>query len=111
MSGFKPWFIACVRSQFDLSANLTIPAIARVSSNRKTAKLKNKPVKDFRPTSADDDARILVFREKDWTASLTLEGCPIGQLFVGGNSSDTDPTGSDVRPLVAFEVALTYSPC
>lgn len=39
MSGFKPWFIACVRSQFDLSANFTIRAIARVSSNRKTAKL------------------------------------------------------------------------
>jgi hypothetical protein len=68
-------------SQFDLSANLTIRAIARVSSNRKTAKLKNKPVKDFRPTSADCDARILAFREKDWTASLTLEGCPIGQFI------------------------------
>ncbi|MGB7708948.1 MAG: hypothetical protein WCD53_17740 [Microcoleus sp.] len=54
-----------VRSQFDLSANLTIRAIARVSSNRKTAKLKNKPVKDFRPISADYDARIFAFREKD----------------------------------------------
>lgn len=68
-------------SQFDLSANLTIRAIARVSSNRKTAKLKNQPVKDFRPTSADCDARILAFRKKDWTASLTLEGCPIGQFI------------------------------
>ena len=66
-------------SQFDLSANLTIRAIARVSSNRKTAKLKNKPVKDFRPTSADYDARIFAFREKYWTASLMLEECPIGQ--------------------------------
>jgi putative transposase len=54
-----------VRSQFDLSANLTIRAIARVSSNRKTAKLKNKPVKDFRPISADYDARIFALREKD----------------------------------------------
>lgn len=63
-----------VRSQFDLSANLTIRAIARVSSNRKAAKLKNKPVKDFCPTSADYDARIFAFREKDWAASLTLIG-------------------------------------
>jgi putative transposase len=63
-----------VRSQFDLSANLTIRAIARVSANRKAAKLSNKPVKDFRPTSADYDARIFAFREKDWAASLTLVG-------------------------------------
>jgi putative transposase len=63
-----------VRSQFDLSANLTIRAIARVSANRKAAKLSNKPVKDFRPTSADYDARIFTFREKDWAASLTLIG-------------------------------------
>jgi IS605 OrfB family transposase len=63
-----------VRSQFDLSANLTVRAIARVAANRKTAKLKNKPVKEFRPTSADYDARIFTFREKDWTASLTLIG-------------------------------------
>ncbi len=46
-------------SQFDLSANLTIRAIARVSSNRKTAKLKNKPVKDFRPTRATESPRLL----------------------------------------------------
>lgn len=63
-----------VRSQFELSANLTIRAIGRVCANRKTAKLKKKPVKDFRPTSADYDARIFAFREKDWTASLTLVG-------------------------------------
>jgi putative transposase len=63
-----------VRSQFDLSANLTVRAIARVCANRKTAKAKNKPVKEFRPTSADYDARIFAFREKDWTASLTLMG-------------------------------------
>ena len=108
MSGFKPWFIAGVRSQFDLSANLTIRAIARVSSNSKTAKLKNKPVKDFRPTSVDCDARIFAFREKDRTTSLTLKDALSRSLFVGGNSSDTDPTGSDVRPLVAFEVAISW---
>jgi len=63
-----------VRSQFDLSANLTVRAIARVCANRKTAKLKNKPVKEFRATSADYDARIFAFREKDWSVSLTLIG-------------------------------------
>ncbi|WP_448561750.1 RNA-guided endonuclease InsQ/TnpB family protein [Trichothermofontia sp.] len=63
-----------VKSQFDLSANLTIRAIASVCANRKTAKLKNKPVKDFRPTSADYDTRIFAFREKDWSASLSLVG-------------------------------------
>jgi putative transposase len=63
-----------VRSQFDLSANLTVRAIARVCANRKTAKLKNKPVKEFRATSADYDARIFAFREKDWSVSLSLIG-------------------------------------
>ncbi len=61
-----------VRSQFDLSANLTVRAIARVCANRKTAKLKNKPVKEFGPTSADYDARIFAFREKDWSVSLAV---------------------------------------
>jgi len=63
-----------VRSQFGLSANLTVRAIARVCANRKTAKLKNKPVKEFRATSADYDARIFAFREKDWSVSLSLIG-------------------------------------
>ena len=63
-----------IREKFDLSANLTVRACARVGANRKTAKQKNKPVKAFKPTSADYDARIFAFREKDWTASLTLVG-------------------------------------
>ncbi len=29
-----------------------------------------KPVKAFKPTSANYDARILAFREKDWSVSL-----------------------------------------
>jgi IS605 OrfB family transposase len=62
------------REQFGLSANLAIRACARVGANRKTAKLKGKPVKDFQPTSADYDARIFAFREKDWTVSLTWVG-------------------------------------
>lgn len=63
-----------LRSQFGLSANLAVRACARVGSNRKTAIHKGKPVKVFKPTSADYDARIFAFREKDWTASLTLVG-------------------------------------
>jgi len=61
-----------IRALFGLSANLAVRACARVGANRKTAKLKNKPVKTFKPTSADYDARIFSFREKDWTISLTL---------------------------------------
>lgn len=63
-----------LRLQFGLSANLAVRACARVGANRKTAKAKDKPVKSFKPTSADYDARIFAFREKDWTVSLTLIG-------------------------------------
>ncbi len=63
-----------VREQFGLASNLAIRTINRVSSNRKTAKRMNKPVKKFLPTSADYDARIFSFREKDWSVSLTLIG-------------------------------------
>lgn len=61
-----------LRSLFGLSANLAVRACARVGANRKTAKLQGKPVKAFKPTSADYDARIFAFREKDCTVSLTL---------------------------------------
>jgi IS605 OrfB family transposase len=63
-----------LRSQFGLAANLAVRVCARVAANRKTAKVKGKPVRTFQPTSADYDARILAFREKDWTVSLTLVG-------------------------------------
>ncbi|MBV9387744.1 MAG: transposase [Chroococcidiopsidaceae cyanobacterium CP_BM_ER_R8_30] len=63
-----------MREQFGLSANLAVRACARVGANRKTAKTKGKPVKLFKPTSADYDARIFAFREKDWSVSLTLNG-------------------------------------
>jgi IS605 OrfB family transposase len=63
-----------LRSQFGLSANLAVRVCARVGANRKTAIQKGHPVKAFSPTSADYDARIFAFREKDWTASLTLVG-------------------------------------
>mgnify|MGYP000885754902 CR=1 FL=1 len=61
-----------LREGFGLSANQAVRVCARVGANRKTAKLKGKPVKEFRPTSADYDARIFAFRETDWTVSLTL---------------------------------------
>jgi IS605 OrfB family transposase len=63
-----------LRQQFELAANLAVRVCARVAANRKTAKAKGKPVRAFQPTSADYDARIFAFREKDWTVSLTLIG-------------------------------------
>ena len=64
-----------IREQFELTANLAVRACARVAANRKTAKLKKRPVKQFNPTSADYDARIFSYREKDQTVSLsTVEG-------------------------------------
>ena len=80
-----------IREQFKLTANLAVRACARVAANRKTAKLnastplsveskrsrglKNRPVKQFKPTSADYDARVFSYREKDQTVSLsTVEG-------------------------------------
>jgi IS605 OrfB family transposase len=63
-----------LREKFGLAANLAVRVCARVAANRKTAKAKGKPVRAFQPTSADYDARIFAFREKDWTVSLTLIG-------------------------------------
>lgn len=63
-----------IRQQFGLSANLAVRACARVGASHKTAKSKGKKVKSFRPTSADYDARIFAFRERDWNVSLTLIG-------------------------------------
>jgi len=63
-----------VRARFGLPAQLAIHAIRRVSSNRKTAKQKNKPVTKFAPTSATYDQRTFNLREKDWTVSLTMVG-------------------------------------
>jgi IS605 OrfB family transposase len=63
-----------LREQFGLAANLAVRVCARVAANRKTAKVNSKPVRAFQPTSADYDARIFAFREKNWTVSLTLIG-------------------------------------
>lgn len=64
---------AQLREQFGLSANQAVRVCARVAANRKTAKTKDKPVKEFRPTSADYDARIFSLREKDWTVIATAK--------------------------------------
>jgi putative transposase len=63
-----------IRALFGLSANLAVRVCARVAANRKVAKLKQKSVKNFAGTSADYDARIFDYREKDLTVSLTLLG-------------------------------------
>lgn len=64
-----------IRARFGLSANQAVRVCARVGANRKTAKVKGEVVKKISPTSADYDARIFDFREKDRTVSLTLLGC------------------------------------
>ncbi|BAU10183.1 transposase [Leptolyngbya sp. NIES-3755] len=74
-----------LREQFQLSANQAVRVCARVGANRKTAKQKSKPVKTFKPTSADYDARIFSFREKDWTVSLTLLNCREHIKIAAGN--------------------------
>jgi putative transposase len=63
-----------VRALFGLSSQLAIHAIHRVASDRKTAKQKGKPVKQFRPTSVTYDVRTFSFRESDWAGSLTTLG-------------------------------------
>lgn len=65
---------AQVRQQFRLSANLAVRAVNRVAGNRKSAQKDKQPVKEFKPTSADYDARIFTYREKEQTVSLTLVG-------------------------------------
>lgn len=60
-----------LRNKFGLAANLAVRACARVGANRLAAKQKGKPVKQFKPTSADYDARIFSFWEEDWVVSLT----------------------------------------
>lgn len=61
-----------VRLLFGLSANLAIQALRRVCANRKTARQKNRNVRQFSPTSVSYDARIFSFKEFDYTVSLKL---------------------------------------
>lgn len=61
-----------VRTLFGLSANLAIQALRRVCGNRKTTRPKKRNVRKFSPTSVSYDARILSFRESDYSLSLKL---------------------------------------
>ena len=70
-----------IRSRFGLSANLAVRACARVAANRKVGK----PVKSFKSTSADYDARIFSYREKDQSASLTTVDGRLVMPMVLGN--------------------------
>ncbi len=63
-----------VRARFGLSSQLAIHAIRRVCGNRKTAKTNGGKVESFKPTSITYDVRTFSFREKDWSASLTMVG-------------------------------------
>ncbi len=90
-----------IREKFNLSANLAVRACARVGANRKTAKKDKKPVKAIAPTSADYDARIFAFREKDWSISLTLVGgrehIPIvPSNYQKGKLKDKKPTSAQL---------------
>jgi IS605 OrfB family transposase len=73
-----------IRRRFGLSANLAVRVCARVAANRKVGK----PVKSFKPTSADYDARIFSYREKDQSASLTtVEGREVIPMVLGNYQS------------------------
>jgi putative transposase len=90
-----------IRERYGLSANLAVRACARVGANRKTAKQKKRPVKEFKPTSADYDARIFTFREQDWAISLTLVGgrehIPIvPSNYQTGKLKDSKPTSAQL---------------
>lgn len=78
-----------IRARFGLGANLAQQVCRRVAGNRKTAQhgtsfkrgnpangvpQKDRPVKQFKGTSATYDQRIFSFFEKDWTVSLWLLG-------------------------------------
>lgn len=64
-----------IKDQFSLVSNMAVRVAARVAANRKTAKLKGKPVKKFAPSSMDCDKDLFTFREKDWQVSLaTIQG-------------------------------------
>ena len=90
-----------IREKYSLSANLAVRACARVGANRKTAKKDKKTVKTFKATSADYDARIFAFREKDWSISLTLVGgrehIPIvPSNYQKGKLKDSKPTSAQL---------------
>lgn len=62
-----------VRKLFNLSANLTVRAIRRVSACMTKLKGKRKRPKEFKPKSIDYDARIFSYREANESVSLTTK--------------------------------------
>lgn len=71
---------ATLRTEFGLSANLAIRAIARACAAYKLVRNAT-----FSPTSADYDQRIFSFRESDWTFSLTTT---TGRIRLACNAGD-----------------------
>lgn len=80
---------------------MAVRVCARVGANRKTAKLKAKPVKKFAPTSMDCDKDLFTFREEDWQVSLaTVQGRERVKLNAGnyqrGKLKGRKPTTSQL---------------
>jgi IS605 OrfB family transposase len=90
-----------IKNQFNLVANMAVRVCARVAANRKTAKQKGKPVKQFAPSSMDCDKDLFRFREHDWTVSLaTIQGRERIELKLGnyqrGKLKRTNPTSAQL---------------
>lgn len=60
-----------IRERFDLTANLAVEAVCRVSNAVKVAAKRGKSVARFLPTSVDYDQRIFAYRERDESVSLS----------------------------------------
>ena len=89
------------RSKFQLSANLAVRAIRRVSQAMTAWKRRGAQPKSFRPTSIDYDARIFDYRPKDETVSLTvMDGRIHVPMILGGYQravlKDKKPTAAVV---------------
>ncbi|MEQ9622464.1 RNA-guided endonuclease InsQ/TnpB family protein [Coleofasciculus chthonoplastes] len=81
-----------IKSQFNLVANMAVRACARVAANRKVARQKGKPVKDFMPSSMDCDKDLFRLREHDWTVSLaTVQGRERVETFHGRSVQSLKP--------------------
>ncbi len=90
-----------IKNQFNLVANMAVRVCARVAANRKTAKQKGKPVKQFAPSSMDCDKNLFRFREHDSTVSLaTIQGRERIELKLGnyqrGKLKGTNPTSAQL---------------
>ncbi len=80
---------------------MALRACARVAANRKTAKLKGKPVKRFAPTSMDCNNDLFTFNDKEWQVSLaTVQGTEKVKLNAGhyqrGTLKGRQPTSAQL---------------